>query len=264
MEKIGIVGFGYVGQRLKRFFEYGNHYEVKIYDPTDSRSDTKEDINQSKLAVICVPTPMSEKDKSCDISIVEDVISWIETPLILIKSTIPPGTTDKLKEKTGKKICFSPEYIGEGKYFVSEWKYPNPTNPISHTFQIIGGDKKDADEIVGVLCERLGPEKFYYIIDAVEAEIVKYMENAWGATKVSFCQEFYDLCQVFGVSYNKVREGFLLDSRVERMHTAVFPDRRKWSGKCWPKDISAIIKKAEEMGYSMNLLKQVVKSNQKY
>jgi len=257
MKKIAIIGYGYVGQGYHKVFP-----EAIIYDEPKNLG-AREFVNGCDLAIISVPTPMKE-DGNCDISIVEDVISWIETPLILIKSTIPPGTTDKLKEKTGKKICFSPEYIGEGKYFVSEWKYPNPTNPISHTFQIIGGDKKDADEIVGVLCERLGPEKFYYIIDAVEAEIVKYMENAWGATKVSFCQEFYDLCQVFGVSYNKVREGFLLDSRVERMHTAVFPDRRKWSGKCWPKDISAIIKKAEEMGYSMNLLKQVVKSNQKY
>jgi len=255
--KICICGYGYVGQGYYKAFP-----EAIIYDEP-KKIGFKKEVNKCDLAIIAVPTPTLE-DGRCDISIVEDVISWVETSLILIKSTIPPGTTDELKKKYNKRICCSPEFIGEGKYYVSPWRYPDPLNPISHTFQIIGGDKKDADEIVGILCEKLGPEKFYYIIDAVEAEIIKYMENAWIATKVSFCQEFYNLCQIFGVSYNKVREGFLLDSRVERMHTSVFPHKRKWDGKCLSKDIDAIIKKAEEKGYSMDLLKQVVANNNKY
>jgi len=255
--KIAIIGYGYVGQGYHKSFP-----EAVIYDEPKNIG-TREEVNQCDLGIVCVPTPMKD-DGSCDTSIVEDVIKWLETPLILIKSTIPPGTTDELKKKYGKRICFSPEYMGEGKYFVAPWKYPDPTNPSFHTFQIIGGDKKDAEEIQGILVERLGPEKFYYLVEAVEAEIIKYMENSWGATKVSFCQEFYDLCQVFGASYARVREGFLLDSRVERMHTAVFPKKRKWGGKCWPKDVMAIIKRAEEKGYSMDLLKQVVKNNEKY
>ena len=254
--KIAIIGYGYVGQGYHKAFP-----EAVIYDEP-KKNGTREKVNKCDLAIVSVPTPMSE-DGSCDISIVENVIKWLETPLTLIKSTIPPGTTDVLKKKYNKRICFSPEYMGEGKYYVSPWKYPDPLNPISHNFQIIGGDKKDADEIVGILVEKLGPEKFFYIVDAVEAEIIKYMENSWGAMKVSFCQEFYDLCQVFSASYPKVREGFLLDSRVERMHTAVFPSKRKWGGKCWPKDIMAIIKAADKKGYSMELLKQIVKNNQR-
>lgn len=252
--KIAIVGYGYVGQGYNKVFP-----EAYIYDEP-KKIGLQTTVNECDLAIVCVPTPMKE-DGNCDISIVENVINWLETPLILIKSTIPPGTIDNLKLIYGKRICFSPEYMGEGKYYVSSWKYPDPTNPISHTFQIIGGDKKDAEEIVGILIEKLGPEKFYYIVEAKEAETIKYMENAWGATKVSFCQEFYDLCQALGISYTKVREGFLLDSRVERMHTAVFPNKRKWGGKCWPKDINAIIKVGDEVGSPMNLLKQVVKNN---
>lgn len=254
---IAIIGMGYVGQGYHKVFP-----EAITYDEPKNIG-TKKEVNSCDLAIVSVPTPMKE-DGSCDISIVESVIKWLETPLILIKSTISPGTTDKLKKKYNKRICFSPEYMGEGKYFVSPWKYPDPLNPVSHSFQIIGGDKKDADEIIGILVEKLGPEKFYYAIEAIEAEIIKYMENSWGATKVSFCQEFYDLCQKFGASYPRVREGFLLDSRVERMHTAVFPRKRKWIGKCWPKDVMAIIKAGEKVGYSMDLLKQVVKNNEKY
>jgi len=255
MRKIAIVGYGYVGKGYHKAFP-----EAVIYD---RQIKNRDEVNACDLTIVCVSTPMME-DGRCDTSAIWDVVGWIETPLILIKSTIPPGTVDELKQKTGKRICFSPEYMGEGQYYISPWKYPDPTNPSYHTFQIIGGDKKDGDEIVGIICEKLGPEKFYYIINAVEAEIIKYMENAWGATKVGFCQEFYDLCQVFGVSYNRVREGFLLDPRVERNHTAVFPTKRKWSGKCWPKDINAIVKRAEEKGYSMDLLKQVIKNNEKY
>lgn len=255
MRKISIVGYGYVGKGYHKAFP-----EAVIYD---RKSMNRDEVNTCDLAIISVSTPMME-DGRCDISAVEEVVGWLKTPLILIKSTVPPGTVDELKKKTGKRICFSPEYMGEGKYYIAPWKYPDPTDPSYHTFQIVGGDKKDADEIVGIMCEKLGPEKFYYIVDAIEAEIIKYMENSWGATKVGFCQEFYDLCQVFGASYNRVREGFLLDSRTEKMHTAVFPHKRKWGGKCWPKDIHAIVKKAEEKGYSMDLLKQVIKNNEKY
>lgn len=252
---IAIIGHGYVGQGYNKVFP-----GAYIYDEPKGIG-VREEVNKCELAIVCTPTPMLE-DGSCDTFIVEDVIRWIKTPLILIKSTIPPGTTDELKKKYNKRICFSPEYMGESNYWTSPWKYPSPTNPISHTFQIIGGDKKDAEEIIGVIIEKLGPEKFYYIVESKEAETIKYMQNTWGATKVSFCQEFYDLCQALDISYTKVREGLLLDSRIERMHTAVFPNKRKWGGKCWPKDIMAIIKVGDKVGCSMDLLKQVVIKNE--
>ncbi len=256
-KKIAIIGYGYVGQGYHKVFP-----EAIIYDEP-KKIGSREEVNKCDLAIVCVPTPM-KKNGSCDTSTVKKVIGWLKTPLILIKSTIPPGTTDELKKRFKKRICFSPEYIGEGKYLIAPWKYPDPLDPSFHTFQIIGGSKRDAEDIVGIIVERLGPEKFYYIVDAVEAEIVKYMENSWIATKVSFCQEFYDVCKVFGASYPKVREGFLLDSRVEKSHTAVFPHKRKWGGKCLPKDTNAIVKAAEKKGYSMDLLKQVLKKNEKY
>jgi len=254
---VAIVGYGYIGKGYHKVFN-----DAVLYDPAQDLG-SKEEVNNCDLSVICVPTPMRE-DGFCDTSIVEEVVSWIESPLILIKSAVSPGTTDRLRKKYGKRICVSPEYMGEGKYYVAPWKYPDPQDPTSHTFQIIGGDKKDADDIVGIMVRYLGPDKVYYIIDAIEAEIIKYMENSWGATKVSFCQEFYDICKVFGASYPRVREGFLLDPRVERMHTAVFPKERQWGGKCWPKDINGMIKAAEEKGYSPDLLKQVLKNNEKY
>jgi len=87
------------------------------------------------------------------------------------------------------------------------------------------------------------------------------MENTWGATKVIFANEWYEICQRFGASYNTVREGWVLDSRVERMHTAVFPRKRGFGGKCFPKDLLGIIAQSEKAGYEPSLLKQVWNSN---
>jgi nucleotide sugar dehydrogenase len=229
---------------------------------------TKEQINEEcGLAIVCVPTPMIEDEhsefKRVDLSIIEEVVGWLETPLILIKSTIPPGTTERLCIETGKNICFSPEYVGEGKYQITPWKYMSPDDPRTHEFQIIGGDKKTREQIANYFVERLGPEKTYYLIDAVEAEIIKYMENSWGAMKVIFANEFYHLCQKFGASYIRVREGWALDNRVERMHTAVFVDNEGFAGKCYPKDLNGIVAAADDVGVDMSLIKAVLRKNSK-
>lgn len=254
---IAIVGLGYVGSAYQKLFP-----NAIVYDPAKGFKDKKA-VNQCGLAIVCVPTP-ARADGSCDTSIVEQSIAWLRTPLILIKSTIPPGVTKKLKRKYKKRICHSPEYIGEGKYYVAPWKYPHPTEVEHHSFMIIGGDPEDREEIIQIFLARLGPDKFYYQVDSTTSELIKYMENAWGATKVTFCNEFYEIAKKFKVDYNQLREGFLLDSRVERMHTAVFKNKRGFDGKCFPKDLSALTKFSEGAGYEPELIKQVVKSNEEF
>lgn len=257
MKKIAIIGYGYVGSAYHKLFP-----EAVIYDPAKGYKNKKE-VNLCDLAIVCVPTP-SKPDGSCDTSIVEKTVSWLKTPLILIKSTIPPGTTKKLKKKYKKRICHSPEYIGEGKYYVPPWKYPHPSEVQHHTFMIIGGDPKDREEIISIFLPVLGPDKFYFQVDETTSELIKYMENAWGATKVTFCNEFYEIAKRFNVDYNLLREGFLLDSRVERMHTAVFKDKRGFGGKCFPKDLNALVRFSEKAGYEPKLIKQVLKSNEEF
>lgn len=255
--EIAIIGLGYVGSAYHKLFP-----EAVIYDPAKGFND-KRAVNQCGLAIICVPTP-ADTDGSCDTSIVEKTVSWLRTPLILIKSTTSPGTTKRLKKLTKKRICHSPEYIGEGKYYVPFWKYPHPTEIEHHTFMVIGGAPEDREEILGYFIPKMGPDKFYYQVDETTSELIKYMENAWGATKVTFCNEFYEIAKRFKVDYNQLREGFLLDSRVERMHTAVFKNKRGFGGKCFPKDISALIKSSEKAGYEPKLMKQVINSNNEF
>lgn len=257
--KIGIVGFGYVGKAMNELLK--NHFEIRVYDPI-YEMNTKEEINQCDMVVICVPTP--DKNGKCDTSIVEEVVGWLNIPLILIKSTISPGTTARLHRETGKRIVFSPEYIGEGKYFQPFWKYPHPTEIKYHSFQIFGGDKKDSSQLVDIFKNVMGADVVYFQTDSTTAELTKYMVNTWGAMKVTFANEWFEIAKGFGVDYNELREAFLLDGRTEKIHTLVFPNKRGFDGKCFPKDLNAIISATEDKNYSPELLKEVKKSNDRF
>lgn len=258
MKKVAIIGFGYLGKAFERFFK--DHNETIWYDPFVKGSATKEEINKCDMAVICVPTPMKE-DGACDTSIVEDIASWLAVPLVCIKSAVRPGTTDTLNATYSPRYCVSPEYMGESKYFTPYWKYPHPQDGKMHDFFVIGGPEPAATHITDFFLKVLGPNAKVVKMSATEAEIVKYMENSWGATKVTFMNEYYEICKVFEADFQKVREGFLADSRVERMHTMVLADARGFGGKCFPKDVTAMTVAAKEKGYDPKLLRQVLTSN---
>lgn len=256
---VGIVGNGYVGKAVNRFFSL--RYQTAVLDPAYENGVSRADVNQCKLGVVCVPTP-SRADGSCDTSIVEDVVNWLETPLILLHSTVSPGTTEKLRGM-GKRVVFSPEYIGESSYRTSP-DHPHPTDIEKHKFFIFGGDPKDTSECVDWFVPIVGPGPFFYQVDATTAEVIKYWENTWGALKVTFANEMYEICNALGVDYWKAREGWALDSRTERMHSAVFRNQRGYGGKCLPKDVRALVEAARSAGYAPKLLEEMMRSNERF
>lgn len=139
--RIAIIGYGFVGKFMKELFP-----EAIIYDPGyPELSVSKEEINKADAAFIGVPTNMLP-DGSCDTSIVESTVKWLSTPLIIIRSTVKPGTTDKLAKKyPGKHIVFQPEYIGETP------NHPMKTGALSEkTFMIFGGSREDCTKTVEV------------------------------------------------------------------------------------------------------------------
>lgn len=254
--KVAIIGvLGHVGHSIFRLFTKRDDYQIISYD---LGLGTREEVNLCDIAIICVPTPQT-KDGSCNISIVEEAVDWLETPLILIKSTVAPGTTEYLKKKYKKRIVMSPEYYGESKYWqprewdVFEWKY-----------MIVGGDKKDCQAVLDIFVPVLGPTKSYFITDATTAELVKCWENIFGAMKVTFANEMYEICKKLGVNYDEARELWAQDPRVNRNHTSVFVKNRGFSGKCFPKDLSALIKASEKAGYDPKFLKEIQKSNKRF
>lgn len=178
-KRVGIVGNGYVGSAVNRFFSL--RYETRIHDPKLIESASRWEINQCGLGVVCVPTPEG-KDGACDTSIVEEVCEWLETPLILIHSTVSPGTTQRIMFESGKRIVFSPEYIGESAYYTAP-EYPHPTDIEKHSFFIFGGDTEDTGECVDWFVPITGPQAFFYQVDATTAELIKYWENCWGGNE---------------------------------------------------------------------------------
>ena len=268
MTQIAIIGYGYVGKGMQKIFP-----TAVVYDPAHWETIDRGAVQKCDLAIVCVPTPPTGMKEQAvpdeqgsflpvDTSIVEDVVAWLETPLILIKSTVPPGTVDRLTKKYNKAICFSPEYMGEGGYYMPP-QYVDPANPVQHPFVIVGGERESASKVMDIFIDALGPSKIYYTCSAVEAECIKYMENTWIAMKVTFVNEWKNICDRFGADYTMVREGWLLDSRMERMHTAVFKDRRGFGGKCLPKDLHGIVSAVRSEGYEPTLLQEVWYANQK-
>jgi UDPglucose 6-dehydrogenase len=253
---IGIVGYGYVGKAFCNFFK--NYYKILIYDPMYYMTNSQEEINnQCQYAFICVPTPSNE-DGSCNISMVEESVKWLTVPNILIKSTVEPGTTKALSDKYQKKVAFSPEYIGENKY----WSPHKFMTDVKETpFFIFGGETDLCEKFINLYQTITGPDKSYHITDSLTAETIKYVENSFYATKVAFCNELYDLCKKTGISYNKVREMWLLDPRMNKSFTSVFPDNRGFGGKCFPKDVKAFLKYSQNNNSNLSILDSVIKSN---
>jgi nucleotide sugar dehydrogenase len=259
MKKIKVYGSrGYVGRSVVDLFK--DHYRV-IEDDAPAGVVSNED---GDFAIVCVPTPMSVDGKA-SISIVEEIVAKAKEALILIKSTIPPGTVEYLKKKYNKRICFSPEYIGEGKYVVHWWRnHPHPTDMKKHSFQIFGGAKQDTKECVDYFVRVLGPSVLFAQTDSMTAEFVKYTENIWGAMKVTWANEMFECAEKLGLDWHEIRELWALDGRVEKMHTAIFKDKRGWAGKCYPKDLMAFIKTIQGKGYEPEVLKEIVRSNARF
>jgi UDPglucose 6-dehydrogenase len=240
--KIGIVGYGVVGKALARLFGYGRHNpDLEVHDKYLEGMNSeghRAAIQKCDIVFVAVPTPEAA-DGSCDLSAVEEVIDWASPP-ICVKSTVPPGTTDRLAKSTGKKICFSPEYIGETAWHV--WKGVEDCG-----FIIVGGEKPVCSLVVRAYQRYLGPLPCYHITDAKTAELCKYMSNTFLATKVAFVNQFYDLAQGFGVDFDKLRELWLADPRIGRSHTMV-TEERGYRGRCLPKEMAALIKAAHSFG----------------
>lgn len=260
---VAIIGNGYVGKASAQYF--ARKFEVVLYDPPQGFED-KDAVNRADLALVCVPTPMGEGGIA-DLSYIEETFSWLKTPLIIIKSTVPPGTTKMLAERYSLEdaLVFSPEFVGEGNYHVPHWKgYPHPTDMSLSEYFIFGGPRSATSKVIPFFTPISGPHTRYMQTDYATAELVKYMDNSYLAMKVTFANEFYDIAKTFGVDYAELRELFTLDGRVDSTHTVVFPDNRGFGGKCLPKDVSGIVEASKKAGYTPSFLGAVLLNNRKF
>lgn len=207
---------------------------------------TREEANACDVALVAVPTDL--KDGELDMSIVEDVVGWLMTPLIIIKSALMPGTTDRLVKKYNKRIAVSLEYVGEGNYPVPFWKYPHQSDPRYHQMLIIGGEDDVAEKAAQVLWERLSPDIKIHKCTALEVEITKFIENAYGALKVTFANTFLSLAEKSGTSFVRMHQAWQADPRTDSMHLRAVSHNKGWGSKCWDKDVPALVTYAKSIG----------------
>ena len=244
--RIGIIGQGYVGTALKVGFK--DYYNVETYDKYDLSKSTKSSIKRvvefTDVIFVCVPTPM-RKDGTCYTGIVEEVIREInETAdghIVVIKSTVPPGTTDRINaEYTKSTVIFNPEFLTEAN-FIDDFKNQNRI--------ILGGDRKGTSK-VRQLYSRLFPQATIVKTGAKHAEMVKYFTNCFLATKVSFANEMKHICDSIDLDYDKVVEYATYDERLGKSHWSVpGPDGDLgFGGHCLPKDLSAMVNGFDTLG----------------
>ena len=247
--KIGIIGYGHVGKAMNLLFK-----DAIIYDKI-LNIGTQDEINDCDVSFVCVPTP-SKPDGSCDTSIVENVLSWDITKVIIIRSTVYVGFTDAMREKYKKEIVFQPEYYGE--------TVDHPFSDLNaRKWLSFGGTQRGINLAIDAYKTVINSDVRIFQTDAKAAEMAKYLENAYLATKVIFCNEMYDIAKSLGVDYNLAREIWIADPRIGASHTFVYDDNRGYSGSCLPKDIASIIKQADKTNTDATLLKSVVEKNSK-
>lgn len=256
--RVGIIGLGHVGRNVcDRLVGLG--VEVVAFDRASGEAYPGDALAGCDFAVVCVGTS-SRADGSADLDDVRAAIEQLPTERVLLRSTVPPGTTDALVEQSGKQICFSPEYVGETSFSRLRWD----AWAQDELFWILGGAPATTRWFAARISEIHGPEPRLYQTTATEAEIVKYMENSYFAVKVTFVNEFYELCQRTGADWFTVREAWLADPRVERDHTAVLPRERGYAGRCLPKDVAALLATAGDLELPMPLLAATREANAHY
>lgn len=223
--RVAVVGKGWVGKSMIDLFP-----DAEVYDALLGIG-SRESVNQCDVAFVCVPTP-NVGEGELDTSIVEEVVTWCECPLIIIRSTVNPGTCDKL-EATGKNIVFMPEYLGETV------AHPLVDDKASK-FLIMGGRPENRRKAIELFQGVYNANINIRQVSLLEAEVIKLSENRAIAFKVLQCQELYDACEARGVDYYTVRDAVYGDDpRFNLWWTFVYPDKRGANSKCIPKDVYA-------------------------
>ena len=175
---------------------------------------------------------------------------------IVCHSTIAIGTTERLIAETGKPLVFMPEYAGEADHHPLR-------DPRNRRFLIYGGHDPATSAVQALYERAYGPELRHFCVPPTVAEVVKYMENAFLATKVAFCNDFFDLCAAVGVDYNWARLLWLQDDRINPSHTLV-TEERGYGGQCLPKDTAAVSTTGRDLGVPMEILEAVQRANARH
>ena len=268
LKNIGIIGNGFVGKAVKESFK--KYFDVFVFDLDKRKTnvkDIKELVDKCKIIFLCLPTPMNE-DGSCHLGIVEETLKQInhicdeydyyglEQRTIIIKSTIPPSTTEKWNQEYKYiDIAFNPEFLTEANS-IEDFKNQNRI--------IIGSTRKVGAKIKSIY-SKVFPKVPIIKTSPTIAEMIKYFTNCFLAMKVSYANEMYQICEKLDIDYDKVVEYAVRDERIGSSHLNVpGPDGDfGFGGHCFPKDLNALIDLAVKngLGLDINVLNATLETN---
>jgi len=257
--KIGIIGCGFVGGTILNVLK--DRYNVIAYDKfMNEYKNNFDKLSECSVIFIAVPTPMEDSGK-IDLTIIEEVLNNLdklefkEKPIIVIRSTAVPGTTEGLSKKYNFEFVYNPEFLRE-KHALEDFKKMNRV--------VLGSNKKENSEKVKSLYQTFLPDAAYILTNWKTAEMIKYAANTALATQIIMANELYQICKTLEIDYEEVRHILALDDRIAKNIDVPGPDGSLgFGGKCFPKDLNAIIQLAKEKGYNPDFFEQVWKSNLK-
>src|ERR1700733_5022944 len=228
-------------------------------------TDAKAGVDHGQFQIIAVGTPPDE-DGSADLRYVLAVAGTIgehmtEYKVVITKSTVPVGTADKVRDAVGKALkarqasfeydtVSNPEFLKEGAA-INDFMKPDRV--------IIGTDSTRASDLMRTLYEPFIRNRDRMIVmDVRSAELTKYAANAMLATKISFMNELANLAEHFGADIEAVRVGIGSDPRIG--YSFIYPGVG-YGGSCFPKDVQALKRSADEVGYQASILTAVEEVN---
>jgi UDPglucose 6-dehydrogenase len=253
--KVGVIGNGFVGEAIS--FAFSSVSEMYVYDTDPLKSlDDLESVHNCDFVFICVPTPMFQ-DGSQDLSYVESTFEKATSnPVYILKSTVLPGTTKELSKKYSNfKIIFSPEFLTERTAKL---------DMLTQSRIILGGELSLTEKAKTLFNQRFKTKNIIQT-DSKTAELTKYMNNTFFATKVSFMNEFKLLCDKIGANWEDALKGFVSDGRIGDSHLNVpgHDGKLGYGGTCFPKDVNALLSFSKKHDIELNTISGGWKTNLK-
>jgi UDPglucose 6-dehydrogenase len=254
--RIGIIGHGIVGKGVEHVFSAFAD-RLTIHDKYQDSASLAETVENSEVVFICVPTPCNFTVGRIDLSIMDEVMSAIaglapSETFLVIKSTVVPGTTRRYGQMhSGLRIAMVPEFLREDTCLQDA---ENPSRII------IGADRQDVSDRLCALYGWRFPRTPLFRVSTCEAEIVKYMSNCCLAMRVVFANLLCEYARHVGADYGRIKQALTADPRIPDDHLDV-TDLGGFGGKCFPKDLNALIGWAKERGLDTGLLAEVWRKN---
>lgn len=255
--KIGIIGHGVVGETVDRAFTMQGH-TIKWHDKYKDQSAPITELSDSDCIFVCVPT--DTVDDLCDVSNVVDTVNKLSaisfTGVIIIKSTVVPGTTQNLISKyPNLRLNFVPEFLHQD----------NALEDFQHLTKtlIVGSHNNNDFELISKLHSPFSPCAVK--IDPTEAELVKYFANNFNSLRIVFANAYYEICELLGVSYDRVLNAAITLPYIQHdSYLKCNQNLRGYTGKCLPKDIKAFGTFAKNLNLPITLFDAVINDNERY